>query len=293
MSCPARQDSVPERRLPQTLKKCSVAVTKPRNNGGAGKRLPREGPARRNRSYTSRGWCVRVSPPRSLPSLPGGAAARPGRPRALKAPLTPPRSTVRVPLLGYASIVGPATPAAATMPMFAIYTNVCKDAVPDSLLGDLTQQLAKATGKPAQVRAGGGAVPGAESTCAAGARREGRPRGISAPSAPGAGGPREQLRRRWRPRCSGGRSPFHPAAPHLPSCLEQQPGLQERGAHVAGDVLRLCRRSRLERRSCAVARTQPGTGSHRPGAPGGSPRLSHTTRPLLGWTAAAPGAGAQ
>ncbi|NXS22011.1 MIF factor, partial [Mystacornis crossleyi] len=36
------------------------------------------------------------------------------------------------------------------MPMFAIYTNVCKDAVPDSLLGDLTQQLAKATGKPAQ-----------------------------------------------------------------------------------------------------------------------------------------------
>lgn len=43
------------------------------------------------------------------------------------------------------------------MPMFAIQTNVCKDAVPESLLGDLTQQLAKATGKPAQVRAGGGA----------------------------------------------------------------------------------------------------------------------------------------
>lgn len=43
------------------------------------------------------------------------------------------------------------------MPMFAIQTNVCKDAVPDSLLGDLTQQLAKATGKPAQVRAGRGA----------------------------------------------------------------------------------------------------------------------------------------
>lgn len=38
------------------------------------------------------------------------------------------------------------------MPMFTIHTNVCKDAVPDSLLGELTQQLAKATGKPAQVR---------------------------------------------------------------------------------------------------------------------------------------------
>lgn len=42
------------------------------------------------------------------------------------------------------------------MPMFTIHTNVCKDAVPDSLLGELTQQLAKATGKPAQVRPGGG-----------------------------------------------------------------------------------------------------------------------------------------
>lgn len=41
------------------------------------------------------------------------------------------------------------------MPMFTIHTNVCKDAVPDSLLGELTQQLAKATGKPAQVRPGG------------------------------------------------------------------------------------------------------------------------------------------
>lgn len=205
MSCPARQDSVPERRLPQTLKKCSVAVTKPRNNGGAEKRLPREGPARRNCSYTSRGWCVRVSPPRSLPSLPGGAAARPGRPRALKAPLTPPRSTVRVPPLGYACIVGPATPAAATMPMFAIYTNVCKDAVPDSLLGDLTQQLAKATGKPAQVRAGGGAVPGAESTCAAGARREGRPSG------PGASPlPRPLGRAARGSSCGGGGGPAAP-----------------------------------------------------------------------------------
>ncbi|NXJ14255.1 UNVERIFIED_CONTAM: hypothetical protein H355_008254 [Colinus virginianus] len=36
------------------------------------------------------------------------------------------------------------------MPMFTIHTNVCKDAVPDSLMGELTQQLAKATGKPAQ-----------------------------------------------------------------------------------------------------------------------------------------------
>ncbi|OWK60250.1 Macrophage migration inhibitory factor [Lonchura striata] len=51
---------------------------------------------------------------------------------------------------GNVCIAGPATPTAATMPMFAIHTNVCKDAVPDSLLGDLTQQLAKATGKPAQ-----------------------------------------------------------------------------------------------------------------------------------------------
>ena len=42
------------------------------------------------------------------------------------------------------------------MPMFTIHTSVCKDAVPDSLLGELTQQLAKATGKPAQVRPRGG-----------------------------------------------------------------------------------------------------------------------------------------
>lgn len=73
------------------------------------------------------------------------------------------------------------------MPMFAIYTNVCKDAVPDSLLGDLTQQLAKATGKPAQVRAGSGA-----STCAAGPAGGAaeRPGATSAPAGPGAGGPR-------------------------------------------------------------------------------------------------------
>lgn len=204
MSCPARQDSVPERRLPQTLKKRSVAVTKPRNNGGAEKRLPREGPARRNRSYTSRGWCVRVSPPRSLPSLPGGAAARPGRPRALKAPLTPPRSTVRVPPLGYGSIVGPATPAAATMPMFAIYTNVCKDAVPDSLLGDLTQQLAKATGKPAQVRAGGGAGPCRE-------RRARVRRGLGGRGGPGASPlPRPLGRAARGSSCGGGGGPAAP-----------------------------------------------------------------------------------
>ncbi|XP_028566736.1 macrophage migration inhibitory factor [Lacerta agilis] len=36
------------------------------------------------------------------------------------------------------------------MPMFVVNTNVSRDAVPESLLGELTQQLAKATGKPAQ-----------------------------------------------------------------------------------------------------------------------------------------------
>nr|AFN21496.1 macrophage migration inhibitory factor [Andrias davidianus] len=36
------------------------------------------------------------------------------------------------------------------MPMFVLQTNVCKDAVPENLMGELTQQLAKATGKPAQ-----------------------------------------------------------------------------------------------------------------------------------------------
>ncbi|XP_069476000.1 macrophage migration inhibitory factor isoform X1 [Ambystoma mexicanum] len=36
------------------------------------------------------------------------------------------------------------------MPIFQLNTNVPKDAVPDSLLGELTEQLAKATGKPAE-----------------------------------------------------------------------------------------------------------------------------------------------
>ena len=36
------------------------------------------------------------------------------------------------------------------MPTFVVNTNVSRDAVPESLLGELTQQLAKATGKPAQ-----------------------------------------------------------------------------------------------------------------------------------------------
>ncbi|CAM2103202.1 macrophage migration inhibitory factor [Lepidochelys kempii] len=36
------------------------------------------------------------------------------------------------------------------MPMFVVNTNVSKDAVPESLTGEITQQLAKATGKPAQ-----------------------------------------------------------------------------------------------------------------------------------------------
>lgn len=40
------------------------------------------------------------------------------------------------------------------MPMFVVNTNVSKDAVPESLTGELTQQLAKATGKPAQVSSG-------------------------------------------------------------------------------------------------------------------------------------------
>uniref|UniRef100_A0A8D0DVC8 Macrophage migration inhibitory factor n=1 Tax=Salvator merianae TaxID=96440 RepID=A0A8D0DVC8_SALMN len=36
------------------------------------------------------------------------------------------------------------------MPMFVLNTNVSRDAVPDELAGELTQQLAKATGKPVQ-----------------------------------------------------------------------------------------------------------------------------------------------
>ncbi|XP_030074615.1 macrophage migration inhibitory factor [Microcaecilia unicolor] len=36
------------------------------------------------------------------------------------------------------------------MPIFSVYTNVSKDAVPETLLAEFTQQLAKATGKPAQ-----------------------------------------------------------------------------------------------------------------------------------------------
>lgn len=37
------------------------------------------------------------------------------------------------------------------MPTFRLTTNVPKDAIPDELLGRLTEQLAKATGKPAEV----------------------------------------------------------------------------------------------------------------------------------------------
>ncbi|KPP61496.1 macrophage migration inhibitory factor-like, partial [Scleropages formosus] len=36
------------------------------------------------------------------------------------------------------------------MPMFVVETNVAKDAVPDALLSEATQDLAKAMGKPAQ-----------------------------------------------------------------------------------------------------------------------------------------------
>lgn len=39
----------------------------------------------------------------------------------------------------------------AIMPMFVVNTNVPRASVPDGLLSDLTQQLAQATGKPAQV----------------------------------------------------------------------------------------------------------------------------------------------
>lgn len=37
------------------------------------------------------------------------------------------------------------------MPMFVVNTNVPRASVPDGLLSELTQQLAQATGKPAQV----------------------------------------------------------------------------------------------------------------------------------------------
>ncbi|XP_063313121.1 macrophage migration inhibitory factor [Pelobates fuscus] len=36
------------------------------------------------------------------------------------------------------------------MPTFVLSTNVCRDAIPENLLADLTSQLAKATGKPAE-----------------------------------------------------------------------------------------------------------------------------------------------
>lgn len=39
----------------------------------------------------------------------------------------------------------------AIMPMFVVNTNVPRGSVPDGLLSELTQQLAQATGKPAQV----------------------------------------------------------------------------------------------------------------------------------------------
>lgn len=37
------------------------------------------------------------------------------------------------------------------MPMFVVNTNVSKDAVPPGLMSELTKDLAKATGKPADV----------------------------------------------------------------------------------------------------------------------------------------------
>uniref|UniRef100_A0A8D2MQQ5 Macrophage migration inhibitory factor n=1 Tax=Zonotrichia albicollis TaxID=44394 RepID=A0A8D2MQQ5_ZONAL len=38
------------------------------------------------------------------------------------------------------------------MPKFIVNTNISKDKVPESFAGELTQQLSKALGKPAQVR---------------------------------------------------------------------------------------------------------------------------------------------
>ena len=40
------------------------------------------------------------------------------------------------------------------MPMFTVNTNVPRASVPEGLLSELTQQLAQATGKPAQYIAG-------------------------------------------------------------------------------------------------------------------------------------------
>lgn len=42
------------------------------------------------------------------------------------------------------------------MPAFVVSTNVPRDALPEGLLAELTEELAKATGKPAQVRGGRG-----------------------------------------------------------------------------------------------------------------------------------------
>lgn len=38
------------------------------------------------------------------------------------------------------------------MPKFIVNTNISKDKVPEPFVGELTQQLSKAMGKPAQVR---------------------------------------------------------------------------------------------------------------------------------------------
>ena len=47
--------------------------------------------------------------------------------------------------------VGSCIPVFAVMPIFLVNTNVSRASVPDGLLSELTQQLAQATGKPAQV----------------------------------------------------------------------------------------------------------------------------------------------
>lgn len=290
MSCPARPDYVPGRNLQQTLKNCPVAATKPRNNGGAGETSAHD-------------------PAAESPHAPAGAAARGTLCACVPAPLPPlPAGRGR-----FTSGAAPRTKSAADASPFhcaapaARLRSSCRPRRPhrrhhahvrhlhQCLQGRRARQ---SVGRPHpaagqghwQTRAGEGGS--GANTCAAGARRalrEGRqrsgpgasplphPRGGWAAAAEGSGC--GTARRRRRPRCSGGGSPcpFHPAALSLPlpgPCLEQQPGLQERGAHVAGDVLRLCRRPGFEQRRCAVARTHPGGRSHRPSAPGSSRRLS-------------------
>lgn len=145
------------------LQKCSIVVTKHANNGGKwGELCPercggREAVTRSKSS--SRGGQSRLPLPSPRPAGRGPfkAGAAPRNKSAAAASSLHSAATALAVSAAPLPPSAPPPPAAATMPMFTIQTNVCKDAVPDSLLGELTQQLAKATGKPAQVRAGGGA----------------------------------------------------------------------------------------------------------------------------------------